>query len=580
MRRDSTTFDGHFAQIGHIGECACGNERGIALDHQLFEPGQAIQRTLADCGQRVGQRQRFQLCAVCERPRADGGHGVEQIHFPEGAVHEGLCTDGGELVVVSDGEVFDGLAVLEHAVAQADYRFFRDGEMGVNARLRAGVFGQHAVFVLIRALLRRLGGRVLRAPDAAGKPQRVHVRLPLLHLLTGAVGVQVDVVQIIAAREDVLAQHGRGRAFQNDILDVVIALERVRADRLKGRGQIEIGAHVGTGFKRVLADGLEPLRQFQRAFETGEIERVIADALHACQFQHAALIGVVECVAAYGLQRGGEADAAQRFAVIERAVADAFQSFGQLQKRQIGVTRERLRADGLHRRAADGLRDGKVGGVAVVGGDGAGGSVKVELIFHIAVVLHEHGIFAAGLDAHRAASVLKGRRVRLQLIVRDIGHRIIGKDAEAVHVDRRAHALEGDLAQRVAESERGVADVAHARRNGDLAQRVAAKEVHAVDDHKALGKRNACQLFARGDGVAPELKHRLGQRQGRDRIALEYVNADHVHREAVDFRRHDHVAARAVIAAEYGVVRVIIPVGGFGQCGYAENQHQQGENRD
>ena len=43
------------------------------------------------------------------------------------------------------------------------------------------------------------------------------------------------------------------------------------------------------------------------------------------------------------------------------------------------------------------------------------------------------------------------------------------------------------------------------------------------------------------------------QRQGRDRIALEHVNADHVHREAVDFRRHDHVAARAVIAAEYGV---------------------------
>ena len=452
--------------------------------------------------------------------------------------------------------------------------------MGVNARPCAGVFDQHAVFIPIRALFRRLRGRVLRAPDAAGKPQRVHVRLPLLHLLTGAVGVQVDVKQIIAALEYILAQRRRGQAVENDVLDVEIALERAGADRLQRGGQIEIGAHVGAGFKRMLADGDQPLGQLQGALQPGEIEGVIADALHARQLQHAALIGVVEGVAAYGLQRGGEFHAAQRLAVVERALADVLQPLGHLQEGQIGMTRERLRADGLHRHAADGLWDGQVGGVAVVGGNRAGGGVEVELRFHIAVVLHEHGIFAAGLNAHRAAGVLKGRRVRLQLIVRDIGHRVLGKDAEAVHVDRRAHALEGDLAQRVAESERAVADVAHARGNSDLAQRIAAEEIHAIDDHKALGQRNAGQPFARGDGAAPELKHRLGQRQGRDRIALEHVNADHVHREAVDFRRHDHIAARAVIAAEYGVVRVIIPVGGFGQCGYAENQHQQGENQD
>ena len=479
-----------------------------------------------------------------------------------------------------DGEVLDGLAVLEHAVAQPDHRLLRDGKVGMNARLRAGVLGQHAVFIGIGALFGRIGGWILSAPDAAGNPQRIHIGLPLLHLLTGAVRVQVDVVQIIAAREDVLAQRGRGRAFQNDVLDVVVALERVGADGLQRRGQIEIGAHVGAGFKCVLADGLEPLGQLQRALDAGEIERVIADALHARQLQHAALIGVVEGVAADGLQRGGEFHAAQRFAVIERAVADAFQSLGQLQKRQIGVARKRLGADGLHRRAADGLGNGEIGGVAVVGGDGAGGRVEVELRLHIAVVLHDHGVFAAGLDAHRAAGVLKGRRVRLQLIVRDIGHRVLGKDAEAIHVDRRAHALECDLAQRVAESERAVADVAHARGNSDLGQRAAAEEIHAVDDHKALGQRNAGQLFARGDGVAAKLQHRLWQRQGRDRIALEHRDADHVHREAVDFRGHDHVAALAVIAAEYGVVRVIIPVGGFGQCGYAENQHQQGENQD
>ena len=478
-----------------------------------------------------------------------------------------------------DGEVLDGLAVLEHAVAQPDHRLLRDGEVGMNARQRAGVLGQHAVFIGIGTLFGRLGGGILSAPDAAGNPQRIHIGLPLLHLLTAAVGVQIDVVQIVAAREDVLAQRGRGRAFQNDVLDVVVALEGVGADGLQRRGQIEIGAHVGAGFKRVLADGPEPLGQLQRALDAGEIERVIADALHARQLQHAALIGVVEGVAADGLQRGGEFHAAQRFAVVERAVADGFQSLGQLQKRQIGVAREGLGADGLHRRAADGLGNGEVGGVAVVGGDGAGGSVEVELRLHIAVVFHDHGVFAAGLDAHRAAGVLKGRRVRLQLIVRDIGHRVLGKDGEAVHVDRRAHALEGDLAQRVAESERGVADVAHARGNGNLGQRAAAEEIHAVDDHKALGQRNAGQIFARGDGVAAKLQHRLGQRKRRDRIALEHTDADHVHREAVDFRGHDHVAARAVIAAEYGVVRVIIPVCGFGQCGDAEHRRQQNENQ-
>ena len=230
MRRDRAGFYGHVAQSGQICKHTCGDDRRVALDHQLFQPCQAVQRAFADGGQRVGQRQRFQLRAVCERPRTDGGHGVEQVNLFQGAVHEGLRADGGELVVMSDGEVFDGLTVLEHAVAQADHRLLRDGEMGVNARLRAGVFGQHAVFVLIRALLRRLGGRVLRTPDAAGKPQRLHIGLPLLHLLTAAVRVQVDVVQIIAACEDVLAQRGRGRACQNDVLDVVIALERVRAD--------------------------------------------------------------------------------------------------------------------------------------------------------------------------------------------------------------------------------------------------------------------------------------------------------------------------------------------------------------
>ena len=76
-------------------------------------------------------------------------------------------------------------------------------------------------------------------------------------------GVQVDVKQIIAALEYILAQRRRGQAVENDVLDVEVALERAGADRLQRGGQIEIGANVGAGFKRMLANGSEPLGQLQ-----------------------------------------------------------------------------------------------------------------------------------------------------------------------------------------------------------------------------------------------------------------------------------------------------------------------------
>ena len=146
-------------------------------------------------------------------------------------------------------------------------------------------------------------------------------------------------------------------------------------------------------------------------------------------------------------------NAGQRFAVIKRAIADGFQSFRQFQQRQIGVLRERPGTDGLYRRAADGLGDGEVGGVAVVGGDGAGGGVEVELLFHIAVVFHDHGVFAAGLDVSFTAGIFKRRYIGVQLVVRDVSRRVLGQKAEAVNVDCRAYTLKGNLAQRVAVSE-------------------------------------------------------------------------------------------------------------------------------
>ena len=304
----------------------------------------------------------------------------------------------------------------------------------MDARLCAGILGQHAVFVLIRSLFGGRGRRVLRAPDAACQPQRVHIRLPLLHLLPGAAVAQVDIRQIIAALKDVFAQRRRGLAVQNDVLNVVIALERIGTNRLERRGQVEV-AHVSAVFKRAVADGLQSLGQLQRVGHADGIKGVSADMLHARQFQHVAAVGVIERIIPDALQRGGEHDARQRFAVVKCVVADGFQPFGQLRQRDIGVLRKCLGADGLHRRAADGLGNGEVGGEAVVAGDGAGRGIKFEILLREAVVFHDHGVFAAGLDGHLNPGAFKRLRVRLQLVIRNIGHRVLRDEAEASLVD-------------------------------------------------------------------------------------------------------------------------------------------------
>lgn len=256
--------------------------------------------------------------------------------------------------------------------------------------------------------------------------------------------------------------------------------------------------------------------------------------LHARQFQHVAAVGVVERIIPDALQRGGEHDARQRFAVVKCVVADGFQPLGQLRQRDIGVLRKCLGADGLHRRAADGLGDGEVGGEAVVAGDGAGRGIKFEILLREAVVFHDHGVFAAGLDGHLNPGAFKRLRVRLQLVIRNIGHRVLRDEAETSLVDQRADALEGDLPQRVTETERVLADIAHARGNGDFLKRCAAEKIHSVDDDQALRQSNARHVFAPRDGVAPQLKHRFRQRQRGDRLRAEHADTDHVHRVAVD----------------------------------------------
>lgn len=66
-----------------------------------------------------------------------------------------------------------------------------------------------------------------------------------------------------------------------------------------------------------------------------------------------------------------------------------------------------------------------------------GGGVEVKIFLGKAVVFHDHGVFAAGLDFQFDTSLFKRRRIRFQLIVRNVCRRALADEAEAFLVDNR-----------------------------------------------------------------------------------------------------------------------------------------------
>ena len=103
---------------------------------------------------------------------------------------------------------------------------------------------------------------------------------------------------------------------------------------------------------------------------------------------------------------------------------------------------------------------------------------KIELRFHIAVVVHDNGVFAAGLDGHRAAGACKRLRVGIQLIVRNIGHRVSWKELVKQSWSITGHTPSKVILRRDSQNVNGaVADIAHARGNGDFGKRAAVAKV-------------------------------------------------------------------------------------------------------
>ena len=169
----------------------------------------------------------------------------------------------------------------------------------------------------------------------------------------------------------------------------------------RGR-QIQLFKAVNIG-KGTITNGHKPFRQGYHAGKPGIPEGFFTDGNNLLEIHAVRKITIVKSAGFNGLQCGGEGDAAQGLAVVEGVFADGFQAFRQLQYGQVVVTVEGISTDGLHSHAANGFRNGQVGSVTVVGCNGTGGGVKVELTFHIAVVINNQGIDAAGLNGSGAA---------------------------------------------------------------------------------------------------------------------------------------------------------------------------------
>ena len=164
---------------------------------------------------------------------------------------------------------------------------------------------------------------------------------------------------------------------------------------------------------------------------------------------------------------------------------------------------ERVIANRPDGRAVDGFGDGKVGGVGVAGGDRAGGPVKIEVVFLKAVVVHDHGGFAAGQDGGGAPGGGQRRLIRFQLIVRHVNYGVLGQIGKAAVFDNGACARKDNFLQRFVIAEGRLADKAHACGNRDLGKLRTGIQIPFADGDQAVGQFDGRQAFAPANGAVP-----------------------------------------------------------------------------
>ena len=543
---------------------------------QLRDAGAAFQSARADGGQRFGQGQFGDVCAVAEGLVADFGDGAEQLHVFHAAVGEGLRADGGEPAAVVGIEGADGLIALEQAVAQCgDFDLIVDcphSQVG----LAAVVDRPHAVFDggdfrLVHREFRHAGAVGVVDPHGTVGALVLQQLCVGVAVFKGAVPGQIQVGHI--RFDERIRRDVDGRVEVEDQVVQRGAREGAGADGLHIAAQVQLLAP--GALEGAFADGLH-------RFGEGEdgrlvvLERPRTDLLQTLAPVNPADLRAEERVVADGLQRGGELHIGETAGVRECARVDALQAFGEHDAIDGIVAPEGVFGDGLHRHAADGLRDFHVGVILAIAGDRAGGCVEHKPIL-IVFLFGDGSALAAGLEVvRRAIGILQRGRVGVQLVVGHVDHIILRHHEEAPFRadEHRAGALKADLFQICAVGEGAFHD-AHAGRNGHAGQRVAAGKAAAEVLH-AVVQRHLGQAIHRGDDATLEGAQRIGHRQGSDFVLLvKGIVFNGVDQIAVHLGGDRHIAAQVAVQLQIHVVVVIRPLRLLRQRGHAGQQKQR-----
>ena len=497
-------FPGGIGRSVDFRACKALRQQAVGQDGRVaqhVEPGKmvaAVQRTLPNVGQGSGQGQLRDARAVPECPRANagqrlgqlhlrdvraipegfipnGGDGAEHLHIRHAAVGKGLCANGGKPAAVVGVEGTDGLIALEHAVAQGgDINIVidrPDGQVGLAAVIRRPYAACNRCNIgLIDGALRHAGGFGIVDPHSAvGALVAQHGFIGTAVLLRAVPG-QIQVGHI-----------GFGKRVRCNV-DGRIEVKHQVIQRGLGKGAGADGFQAAAQvqlltpciLKCAFTDGSDGAGQGQDGFHV-ILERPRADFLQALAPVDPQGLRVVERFVADGFQRGGEAHIGDVAGILERARLNALQPLGEHHAIDGIIALECLRANGLHRHAADGRGNLHIGVILPVAGDRAGGRVKGEPVLGV-LLFGNHGVFAAGLQMiRRAVGIPQRRRVGGQLIVRHIDGVVLRQHGEApVPADEQgACTLEADFPQICTGADSSVHD-ADAGWNGQAGQRAAA----------------------------------------------------------------------------------------------------------
>ena len=172
MCRNFTLRNGDFAQVTQPCKGSGRKERNIAKDGQPLQPGQPIESTFSNAGNGIGNGQLLQICTVGKGSRTNGRYGVEQVYSLNGAVHEGLVTDGERLIVMIDRKIHQCRIILEHTVCQTGngdcFSVAHIAAEGTNVGFLTGVSYHQTVFINIQMITGGGGQRVLVSPYPTG----------------------------------------------------------------------------------------------------------------------------------------------------------------------------------------------------------------------------------------------------------------------------------------------------------------------------------------------------------------------------------------------------------------------------